>query len=157
MRDDFYDWHLRTSYDDILKNKGHCIIAHGVNAKGKFNAGLAKQIRKAYPECYERYMQAYENKALRLGEIIWYEHPSGLRIANCVTQQTYGYHGVHANLHAIGKCAMELERYMVMWNRPLHIPVIGSNLGGLNAVEVYQLFCRTFRKLDVTVYIRNRE
>ena len=51
---------------DILYKQGDLtqaeeyIIAHGCNAQGKMGSGVAKAIRREFPQAYSYYRSAYE-------------------------------------------------------------------------------------------------
>lgn len=75
------------------------IIAHQVNCKGVMGAGLAKQIRKNYPNLYNAY-KFYCNGA-NLGDCFgWYTH-DGHYIMNIFAQDDYGRDKVYTNYEAM--------------------------------------------------------
>lgn len=109
------------------------IIVHGCNAQGKMASGVAKDIRAKFPQAYQKYMQAYEEKGLRVGQVVWAlitEDPK-LAVANGITQKFYGrnpsvryvdYEGVRQVFRQVG----EVARRRAL---PVHYPKIGAGLG----------------------------
>ena len=71
---------------DIL-SIGEGVIVHGCNAQGKMNSGIAKQVRKDYPEAYLIYMDNYRSG---LGSISYYSASDKKIIVNGITQEFYG-------------------------------------------------------------------
>ncbi|MCB4340706.1 hypothetical protein [Bacillus subtilis] len=70
------------------------IICQQVNCKGVMGAGLAKQIRKKYPKCFEDYSLYVENRGydadVLLGGVHYYRDKSGKVIANLFGQNGFG-------------------------------------------------------------------
>lgn len=87
------------------------IIVQGCNAQGVMGKGLAKDIKARMPGVFAAYRAAYEEKGLRLGEIIWAKDgdperlDEGKLVANAITQDQYRQDPneptVHADYNAI--------------------------------------------------------
>lgn len=71
-----------------LLNKKVDYIVHCCNAKGKFNSGVAKEIRERVPKAYKNYMRNYERMSNTLGTL-----SLGDGVINLVGQDRYGYDG----------------------------------------------------------------
>lgn len=114
-------------------------MVHGCNAQGVMGSGFADSLRKAYPENYMTYREAYEqsiaegNSHLPLGKVIWHvvsrDEPRFV-IANAITQEKYGrdknvryvdYDAVDRAFYTIGKMARK-------YSLPVHYPLIGAGL-----------------------------
>lgn len=138
---------IETRYGDILKEaKG--ILVHGCNAQGVMGSGIAKQVKKMYPEAYDAYKAKESREGLVLSEYSgrWVE--SDKYICNLITQKYFGRDGkVYASLDAI----REGFKYIVASceehnNNPrnklepqvncINFPLIGCGLGGLNWEDV---------------------
>src|SRR5688572_21119765 len=87
---------------DLFQTKAE-VIAHGVNCRGAFNAGVARQVRRLFPSAYAAYMEKLNKEGWNLGDVQFVavakssptsftddKHKSTV-IANCATQRGYGY------------------------------------------------------------------
>lgn len=84
----------------IIYKTGDCLkgderfVVHGCNAQGVMGSGIALQVRNEFPEAYQAYRRAYEEredrtKGLPLGNTIW-APSNGKIIINGITQEFYG-------------------------------------------------------------------
>ena len=80
---------LRIKQVDLLE-AAEPMIVHGCNAKGAMGSGVAKAIRKKWPEAYDAYRAQLKDKGLRLGDVIFADVAGGKIIANAITQETHG-------------------------------------------------------------------
>lgn len=116
---------------DILNVK-QGIIVQQVNCRGVMNAGLAKQIRQAYPQVYDSYMKAcsmYKPNQL-LGMIQFIRVADDLFICNFFTQLDYGTNKVQTNYDAF-EFALNKLAYKTSPDTPIYIPYkIGCGLAG---------------------------
>ena len=116
-----------------LLNVDHGIIVQGCNAQGVMGAGLAKAVVAKYPAVFEVYRKAYEDKGLKVGQIVWYtvrkDEPK-LAIANAITQEFYGgnknrrYVDYDAVKMVFDKIASIARQHQL----PVHYPKIGAGL-----------------------------
>lgn len=119
-------------------------IAHGCNAQGVMNSGVAKAIRQKWPSVYDAYKRWHQEVGnLSLGTIQWNETLDGKTVINCITQRYYGYDGTrYASPEAINSCltkiAAEVESYEPPATR-VAIPWIGCGLGGLQKQELLKI------------------
>ena len=123
-------------------------ICHQVNCKGVMGAGIAKQIRKRWPEVYEAYRGTYENHELlgvpmihMLGniELVWVDKRSGF-VINMYSQNDYINHGGrNTSYDAFAEC-LEKIRARVPEGSKIGFPKnIGCGLGGGNWTVVSAL------------------
>lgn len=109
------------------------LLVHGCNAQGVMGSGVAKAIRDTYPIAYQLYRKQYEEKGLRVGQVIWAKisDEPRLAIANAITQEFFGrdpgvryvdYDGVQAAFQRVGKVARDT-------GLSVHYPRIGAGLG----------------------------
>ena len=104
-------------------------IAHGCNLKGAMGAGVAIHFKEKFPEMYELYREACEQKKLSLGDIFIYngEMNNGkVRVYNLMTQE--GFNGadlnaLHDSIFAMCKDADENNISEIT------MPLIGSGYG----------------------------
>lgn len=108
------------------------ILVHGVNAQGKMNSGVAKDIRARFPKAYLEYMDAYKANGLALGDVIYYRSNDNLVIANAVTQKYYGFDGKkYVDYKAVEKCFTKINKYALdNGYSKVSFPMIGCGLGG---------------------------
>jgi O-acetyl-ADP-ribose deacetylase (regulator of RNase III) len=138
------------------------IIAHGCNAQGKMNSGVAKAIRKRWPGAFSKYETAYirQGNELNLGQIVWYnEEETGKFIANCITQKNYGYDGKsYVDYGAIAKCMANLDfeaRFSLIHR--VAMPKIGAGLGGGDWKKISKIIEDTFTYATPVVYVLKEE
>jgi len=102
-------------------------IIHGCNAQGVMGSGVAKAIRAKYPTAYSDYNDAYNNKGLELGEIVFSAQNNGKIICNAITQKNFGRRDdtVYVSYWAIA----EVFRKINSWNvKEIALPMIGAGL-----------------------------
>lgn len=109
------------------------IIAHGCNAQGKMNSGFAKAVRNLNENVYNVYLQSGH----KLGTVSYFELYKNVFVANCVTQQFYGYDGKkYTSYDAIDSCFKEINQFCKIvketQDKKVHLlfPKIGAVLGG---------------------------
>jgi O-acetyl-ADP-ribose deacetylase (regulator of RNase III) len=95
------------------------LIAHGCNARGVYNAGMAGAIRKRLPFAYEAYLDAHRSSDdFRLGAVIHgiaIERNQRPRIvANMITQLNYGRdpNRVYVSYEAIETAIARLDHFV---------------------------------------------
>ncbi len=124
----------------IIYKKGNLITAseniiiHGCNNRGVMGSGVAREIRREFPETYMIYKNLFKDFGLGLGEVIWvYEKFKW--IGNCITQDGYGKDGKkYVCYDATRKCIREINNnYHITKPRVdmnVAMPKIGAGLGG---------------------------
>lgn len=126
--------------DDVIH-----IIAHGCNAQGKMGTGFAKELRSRYPDAYDEYEKVHNSTGLVVGSNVYYvdeTEGSNVIIANCITQERYGYDGKkYVSYDAIDSCMDKLNDMIgkLEMNVHFHIPKIGADLGGGNWNVIEQI------------------
>lgn len=76
-----------------LLNKEVDYIIHCCNAQGKFNSGVAKEVRERIPAAYRKYMSDYEAINNTLGTLSLAQNTPTSGVINLVGQEYYGYGG----------------------------------------------------------------
>ena len=114
---------------------GMGIVAQGVNCQHRMASGVAKDIRARWPIVYDEYMKMPKGKAM-LGTahlIRINEGRDDLFIANCYTQQFYGYGGgTYANKKSVADSLDMVAAHSEIYDLPIFMPRIGCGLGGLD-------------------------
>ena len=126
------------------------IIVHGCNAQGMMGAGLALQVRRKYPGCFDRYQIEHERfDRLDLGSVVWYRVHDDLWIANAITQKRCG---AYANLVAIGKCFDLIATHAEATGLHVHYPRIGCGIGGLSWSDVQPVINHSLQDVPNTLW-----
>lgn len=132
------------------------ILVHGVNMQGKFNLGLAKQIRERYPQAYHDYDHHYRNSVLRLGDVIFTRVRPGLIIASGVTQQYYGRdpNRVYVDYNAVYEVFKQVGPMAIMTNLPVIHPRIGAGFANGDWGKIQDCIHKALSGFcDTTLYV----
>ena len=137
---------------DLLESP-HRLILHGCNAQGVMGSGIAKQIRKKFPEAFEEYHIAYEKEILWLGDVIFSDCGSKI-IANGITQQYYGRGGgCFVSYEAINNVMEETHDYALKHEiENVAMPLIGAGLGGGSWKKISSIIEDKFTSVIPIVY-----
>ena len=138
-----------------LLNVRDGLILHGVNCQRRMNSGIAKQIRKKYPEVYENYMKSSSGSSM-LGEFVPVPISPFLIVGNCYTQEFYGNDGkLYASLTAIEKSLTMAMLYCTLNDiYRISMPKIGAGLGGLNWEDVEKVVNNVFENFSKHLSLR---
>lgn len=123
------------------------VIAHGCNVIGRMGAGIAAQIRRAYPEMFEDYVKRCRRREFSVGTAYLFRLADGRGVINIGTQGRDG-----AELWAIDlgfRALRDLcERSAI---GTVAMPKIGTGLGGLSWTDVEPLLVRAFEGSEIVV------
>lgn len=127
------------------------LIAHIVNDRGLFNAGVAKQIRDKYLWAYESYFRG----GMRCGEVIIARN-AGLSIAHLCAMD-----GVRSNVNPtplimpkLNECLYYLGGYAKAHGYPfVAMPKIGAGLAGGNWTDISLMIGHVFSRHGVEARI----
>lgn len=117
-------------------------IVHGCNAQGVMGSGVARIIKKKYPEAFDVYQECVNIKRTKgknpLGSNTFV--PNGkLVIVNAITQEYYGNRDdvLYTDYDAVRSCFNDIKEEVEQWQnvykdvpRVLNFPLIGCGLGG---------------------------
>ena len=142
---------------DLLES-GADYICHQVNCQGKMNSGVAKQIRKRWPEVYESYMyfcDLFKGKAAPLGLCDFCPVQTGQVVVNMFSQDQYGYDGKqYTNVEVLRAC-LEAVAEEQKENPTLRIALpykIGCVRGGADWNEVLEIIQDVFAGGEVELW-----
>lgn len=145
---------------DLLEAKEN-IICHACNCMGVMGSGVAKQIRKKYPQVYEEYLEKVDEytqgEDLRkelLGQVHAVVIDENKIVVNMFTQYKFGNDGKqYTNLEAMFKCLLAVRQVAEKNKISVAMPYkIGSYRGGAKWDEVEELILRAFNGYEVTLY-----
>ena len=135
------------------------IILHGCNAQGVMGAGVAAQVRKRWPEVYNKYrewcLKALKDKISIAGTIQYVQADENLFIANGITQINSGADATSTWItHVLYKAFVNAN--FQSDSMPLHTVCLGCGIGGLDwKRDVEPIFKRVehgYPKVDATVW-----
>lgn len=129
-------------------DSGADVICHQVNCMGKMNSGVAKAIRKEWPEVYERYRVLCEGEADLLGKIQpIYITENNCSVINMFAQYNYGYDGRrYTSYDAFWNCLQEIKKYLNPGTTIAFPAHIGCVRGGANWNIIYAMIVEVLGK-----------
>ena len=140
---------------DILKalESGEIeIFGHGTNCSNGFGSGIAGQIAKKYPNVKKEFHDNYLEFQNKLGTVQFVRF-DGKQIANCYTQENYGYNGdKFCSYDAIDSSMKELYEYCKANKLKVGLPKIGCGLAGGKWSIVEAIINEAFQDMEVIVY-----
>lgn len=132
---------------DLLKSPVE-IIVHQVNMQDVMGAGLAKSIKKKFPEVYKEYKEKY--KDFILGQNLYCATKDGRMIVNMFAQSNYGRYGRYTNYEALERCFSDVAEMCSKHDVTVGIPYgIGCGLGGGDWKEVYPIINKAFKDCNL--------
>ena len=144
----------------IIYKKGNLITApesliiHGCNNRGVMGSGVAREIRREFPEAYNEYKTMFKHFGLPLGNIIW-AYTKGKWIGNIITQDGFGKDGKkYVSYDAIKKCLRNINNNSMYFSTDNHVamPKIGAGLGGGNWNIISEIIEEESLKFQPVVY-----
>lgn len=142
--------------DVIIAQAGHYpkIIAHVVNDQGGFGAGVALGLAQTYPTVKRSYREWYCGNAavpFKLGEVQYVDVTSNLFIANMLCQKGYiSDENPHPfNFLAFHQAFNNVLNLAYANGLSVHMPRVGSGLGGANWEEVYSDIADLYQTRDL--------
>lgn len=139
---------------DLLKADADVII-HQVNCQGRMGSGVARQIRKKYPNVFSEYRKICretKDKESLLGQVLCVNTPDGKVIANMFAQLNYGYDGgLYTDYTAFYKCLESINAKFE--GKKVALPYkIGCDRGGADWNIVSHMIEGRLNKCDVALY-----
>jgi O-acetyl-ADP-ribose deacetylase (regulator of RNase III) len=145
---------------DILKcTEG--LIVHGTNASGAFGSGVAGQIRKQFPQVYDKF-KMMPTGVDSLGKLQIVHIENDLYIGNGFTQLNYGNDGKrYASVKAIEQVIHQALNWCSLHdNLSAHFPKIGCGLGGLSweldVEPIFKEYHAKYPRIEITIYEYNK-
>jgi len=128
------------------------IFGHGCNCSNGFGSGIAGQIAKKYPRVKEKFHE-YEDEDGLLGFCCVVDIGDTKYIANCFTQENYGYHGdKYVSYDAIEKSLRAVKDFTTLRKLKLGLPKIGAGLAGGSWTIIEAIIKEVFKDMEVTIY-----
>jgi len=116
---------------NMAKDGKFDVIIHGCNCFNTMGAGIAKNIKREFPEAYQADLRTIKGDRKKLGSVSVGSHllPSGktLRVVNAYTQYTYGRGNDFVLDAYISAMSQAFDQFP---NRRIGMPLIGCGLAG---------------------------
>jgi O-acetyl-ADP-ribose deacetylase (regulator of RNase III) len=148
---------VRTVTGDLFQ-AGEQIIGHQVNCQGMMGSGVAKQMKRLYPEVFTAYAQLCGEKEkeqlLGLCQLVPLEGKSGQYAANLFGQLTYGRSGTkYTDDDALRKAFIRLSEFAKQHQLTVALPYkIGCDRGGGDWDTVLGMINEIFADEEVVLY-----
>lgn len=142
---------------EALKQGEVAAIGHQCNCFNTMGTGVAKAIKKHFPEAYEMDCMTTKGDKLKLGEISLAKTPYGY-VYNLYGQYGYGRNQCHTDYTALESALTEMRDECLRDMFPakkIGLPKLGSGHGGGDWSKVQQIIQRVFSGsgIDVTIYV----
>ena len=143
--------------DGNLFNSRANIICHKCNCQGIMGSGVAAEVKKRYPNVFQKYREDYINGKLQLGYVCFATARQDQVVANMCGQDKFGYDGVvYTNYEQLQKCLDSVKEYATYEydKRPvIAFPYLMSCYrGGGDWNVVYKMIEDTFADFDVEIW-----
>ena len=122
------------------------IIVHQVHCQGVMGSGIAKQIKKKYPEVFKAYYYTCKTEELKnyFGTALICEANDGQYIANVFGQNTYGK-DLHTDYDALKSGLKEVQDFAKEKNLSVALPYkLGCGRGGGDWNTVFDIITEIF-------------
>ena len=138
-------------FDHFYHFYKHASLAHGVNAKGRMDAGVAVEFKQRYPAMFREYQRQCLSGTLRPGQIFFWDKESGRpAVFNLVTQE--GLSGAKESFldSAVQHMYVRAKKEGI---KDIAMPQIGSGLGGLSPDVLRNILHQYFDPSDIAITI----
>ncbi len=116
---------------NLAKDSHFDVIVHGCNCQCAMGAGIAKTIKKEFPEAYNADLKTPKGDRSKLGNISYAsieQEGHQLTIVNAYTQFHWKGSGIKVDYEAIRSCFSEIKK--VFAGKRIGYPLIGAGLAG---------------------------
>jgi O-acetyl-ADP-ribose deacetylase (regulator of RNase III) len=104
------------------------VILHGCNCFSTWGAGIAKQMKRVFPEAYKVDMKTEYGDKSKLGTYTLFKYPMGFTVVNCYTQYHYSSRSVVVDYSAVERVLKRISEDFV--GKKIGLPKIGAGLAG---------------------------
>jgi O-acetyl-ADP-ribose deacetylase (regulator of RNase III) len=133
---------------ELAKQGDFDLIAHGCNCFCTMGAGIAKQIKREFPQAYAEDMKTVRGHKGKLGTCSYYEI-DGLVVVNAYTQYDFKGRGVKVDYRAVCKCMNWIAENFR--DRKIGLPKIGAGLAGGDWGKILKIIEDKLKDCDVTI------
>lgn len=127
------------------------VIAHQCNCFNNMGAGIAPQIKKAFPEAWSVDSKTIKGNRSKLGRLT-IAFSGSIIVFNLYGQYRYGA-GVHTDYTALRSSLYHMRKYLNLSpNYRVGLPKLGCGLGGGDWSIVSKIIEEELNGFDVTIY-----
>jgi O-acetyl-ADP-ribose deacetylase (regulator of RNase III) len=126
------------------------VIVNTINCVGVMGAGIALECRLRYPEMHEKYIDLCEEKKISVG-MLWLYKSKNKWILNFPTKKHWRYPSKKEYLH-LGLKKFS-ETYKLKEIQSVAFPMLGTDRGGIDALESQEIMISYLDHLDIDIEI----
>ena len=123
---------------------------------GYMNSGVAREIRKKYPQTYSTYKSIQQKYGLKVGTAIPVVINSKLVVWNLLTQKNISYSGKQVVSYEAIKSSIEMMKKFIDRNNRffytvpqiVHTPMLGAGLGGGDWTVIEPIITESFSEFE---------
>lgn len=146
----------------LPQSSGNKIIAHVSNIDGKWGKGFVMSISSRFGEMpksrYQEWFRGRRANDFELGSVQFVPICHEIIVANMLAQQGVGHvmcNGAslrHVQYDSLRKCLEKVQEIAIELNASVHMPRIGTGLGGGTWDEVEPIILKSLNEVQVFVY-----
>ena len=143
---------MKYKVGDLVRDAGDFdVIVHGCNCFCTMGAGIAKQIKKAFPKAYQADQNTICGDQTKLGTITYYQNKKNPIVVNAYTQFDFGRSNINADYDAIRQCMKRIK--LQFSGMKIGLPKIGAGLAGGDWEIIETIINEELDGEDVTVVL----
>lgn len=132
------------------------VIAHGANCKQTMGAGIALQIKKQFPDVYQKDYQDIRTPTQRWGDYTSITYSNGKKVLSVFNLYTQYNPGPDLDYTALELSLKKLAKN-IKPNSKIGLPQIGCGIDGGNWLKVKEIIQRVLSEHNVTIVIYDPE
>lgn len=132
------------------------VIAHGANCFKTMGAGIALQIKRQFPDVYQKDYQDIRTPTQRWGDYTSITYSNGKKVLSVFNLYTQYSPGPDLDYTALELSLKKLAKN-IKPNSKIGLPQIGCGIGGGNWLIVKEIIQRVLSDYNVTIVIYDPE
>ena len=141
---------------ELAKSYKFDVIAHGANCFKTMGAGIALQIKKQFPDVYQKDYQDIRTPTQRWGDYTAITYSNGKKVLSVFNLYTQYSPGPDLDYTALELSLKKLAKN-IKPNSKIGLPQIGCGIGGGNWLKVKEIIQRVLSEHNVTIVIYDPE
>lgn len=141
---------------ELAKSYKFDVIAHGANCFKTMGAGIALQIKKQFPDVYQKDYQDIRTPTQRWGDYTVITYINGKKVLSVFNLYTQYNPGPDLDYTALELSLKKLAKN-IKPNSKIGLPQIGCGIGGGNWLKVKEIIQRVLSEHNVTIVIYDPE